>query len=127
MSTRRKFLAVSVSAVAGALAPSASARSHTAVESGVSEVADLCGEWLFRTDPENSGTHQEWFGAHARAEDWRRVSVPHTWQVQDPLTGYRGIAWYWRLFEVPATWQESAVRIEFEAVFHTATVWVNGS
>jgi beta-galactosidase len=127
MSTRRKFLAASVSAVAGALAPPASAQSHAAVGSGVSEVADLCGEWLFRTDPANSGTQQEWFGTHARGEDWRRVGVPHTWQLEDPLTRYRGIAWYCRRFDAPANWQGCAVRIEFEAVFHTATVWVNGS
>jgi beta-galactosidase len=39
---------------------------------------------------------------------------------------YRGVAWYRRNFDVPTAWQNSAVRIEFEAVFHTATVWVNG-
>jgi beta-galactosidase len=127
MSTRRKFLAASVGAVGGALAPSARARPRTTVESGVSEIADLCGEWQFRTDPENSGTPQEWYGTHAPGEDWRRVSVPHTWQVEDPLTSYRGIAWYWRRFDAPATWQQCAVRVEFEAVFHTATVWLNGS
>ena len=126
MSTRRKFLAGSVSAVAGTLATSPSARFKTTVEPGVSEIASLCGEWLFRTDPDNSGTQQQWY-AHAPGKHWRRVSVPHTWQVEDPLTDYRGVAWYWRSFDAPAIWQESAVRVEFEAVFHTATVWVNGS
>jgi beta-glucuronidase len=42
------------------------------------------------------------------------------------LADYRGVAWYWRSFDAPASWQECAVRVEFEAVFHTATVWVNG-
>jgi Glycosyl hydrolases family 2, sugar binding domain len=31
-----------------------------------------------------------------------------------------------RTFEAPSEWQNSALRIEFEAVFHTATIWVNG-
>jgi beta-galactosidase len=39
---------------------------------------------------------------------------------------YRGVAWYRRTFEAPQEWQNCAVRIEFEAVFHTATVWING-
>jgi beta-glucuronidase len=141
MSTRRKFLAGSVTAVAGALATSTSAQSQTKVQSKVSETTSLCGEWFFRTDPDNSGTQQKWYDVQALGNDknnkdrddkdedndWRSVSVPHTWQVEDPLTNYRGVAWYWRHFDAPANWQECAVRVEFEAVFHTATVWVNGS
>jgi beta-galactosidase len=126
MSTRRKFLA-SVSAVAGALATSTSAWAQTKVESSVSEIASLCGEWFFRADPDNSGTQRKWHDAPTLDKDWRSVSVPHTWQVEDSLTSYRGVAWYWRRFDAPATWQQCAVRVEFEAVFHTATVWVNGS
>lgn len=40
---------------------------------------------------------------------------------------YRGLAWYRRTFDVPPAWSDRAVRLEFEAVFHTATVWVNGT
>jgi beta-galactosidase len=90
-------------------------------------MVSLCGEWFFRTDPDNSGTQQNWYDAHAPGKDWRSVNVPHTWQVEDPLTDYRGVAWYWRCFDAPATWQQCAVRVEFEAVFHSAVVWVNGS
>ncbi|MCK7473248.1 MAG: hypothetical protein MZV49_06360 [Rhodopseudomonas palustris] len=35
-------------------------------------------------------------------------------------------AWYRRDFEVPEDWQSRVVRIEFEAVFHTAEVFING-
>jgi beta-galactosidase len=127
MSTRRKFVAGSVSAFAAALATPTSAQSQTKIESRVSETASLCGEWFFRADPDNSGAQQIWYDAQAPSKDWRSVCVPHTWQVEDPLTGYRGVAWYWRHFDAPATWQQCAVRVEFEGVFHTATVWVNGS
>ncbi len=128
MSTRRKFLAGSVSVVAGALASSTSPRAQTKIESSVSETASLCGEWFFRTDPDDLGAQQKWYDTYAlsKDEDGRAVSVPHTWQVEDPLTGYRGVAWYCRHFDAPLTWQRCAVRVEFEAVFHTATVWVNG-
>ena len=72
-----------------------------------------------------------WQGGSASGEGWRTVTVPHTWQIETPLTAYRGIAWYWRTFDLPRmaaanSGQEHAVRVEFEAVFHTATVWVNG-
>jgi len=127
MSTRRKFLAGSVSAVAGTLATSRSARFQTKVESSVSEIVSLCGEWFFRTDPDNSGRQQKWYDLHGPGKEWRSVSVPHTWQVEDSLIDYRGVAWYWQRFDAPATWQQSAVRVEFEAVYHSATVWVNGS
>jgi beta-glucuronidase len=77
----------------------------------VTEVSSLCGAWDFRTDP---------------AADWRTVTVPHTWQIEAPLADYRGPAWYRRTFDTVRAWQGSAVRVEFEAVFHSATVWVNG-
>ena len=54
------------------------------------------------------------------------VVVPHTWQVTQGAEEYRGLAWYRRKFEAPWRWESCAVRLEFEAVFHSATVWVNG-
>src|SRR5216683_1328903 len=47
-------------------------------------------------------------------------------EVALAFVDYRGIAWYRRTLDVPIAWQHSAVRIEFEAVFHTAMVWING-
>ena len=38
-----------------------------------------------------------------------------------------GIAWYRRDFDVPPEWAASAVRVEFEAVYHSAVVWLNGT
>ena len=90
------------------------------------ESASLDGEWLFRTDPEDTGLNNNWFAAKADSNDWTTVTVPHTWQVQPPFVEYRGVAWYQRHFDVPERWTGSAIRIEFAAVFHTATVWVNG-
>ncbi len=130
MSSRRKFLTGSAVAVAGALATSTSWAAETTGQPCVTTIASLCGEWLFRADPDDRGTKSEWYGVVPR-EGWRSITVPHTWQVETPLTDYRGVAWYWRPFELPATYvparrQDCAVRVEFEAVFHTATVWVNG-
>ena len=130
MSSRRKFLTGSIGAVAGALAPSNSWAAETSPPCAT-EVISLCGEWLFRTDPDDRGTKNNWYGVSVPGEDWRKVTVPHTWQVETALADYRGVAWYWRTLDLPASdlpasRRESAVRVEFEAVFHSATVWVNG-
>ncbi len=71
----------------------------------------LCGDWLFRPGSE---------------PNWTTVRVPHTWQVMPGLEGYRGQAWYTRDVDIPAAWQGHTVRIEFEAVFHSAWLSVNG-
>jgi beta-galactosidase len=131
MSSRRKFLTGSVGAIAGTLVTSRCWAAETTGQPGFTEVVSFCGEWLFRADPDNRGTKNSWHGAEVRGEGWRTVTVPHTWQVEASLADYRGVAWYWRPFDLPArqtlaSRKDCAVRVEFEAVFHSATVWVNG-
>lgn len=127
MVPRRRFLKNASSALAllpGALqAKDADALSSAPTAGAVS----LCGRWLFRTDPEDIGEQRRWFsGPSDTIGDWKQVGVPHTWQIEPPLAGYRGVAWYRRLIDVPSAWLKSCVRIEFEAVFHSARVWING-
>ena len=127
MTSRRKFLISTATLAAGVAGASAEALTpKKSAAPRATESASLDGEWLFRTDPEDSGLQNNWFAAKPLAKDWVTVTVPHTWQVQSPFTEYRGVAWYRRSFEVPERWTGSAIRIEFAAVFHTATVWVNG-
>jgi beta-galactosidase len=131
MSSRRKFLAGSAGAIAGALTTSASSAAESASRPCITKTVSLCGEWLFRTDSDDRGAKNNWYGADVSGEGWRTVTVPHTWQIESPLADYRGLAWYRRSFDSPAidanpNRQDYAVRVEFEAVFHTASVWVNG-
>src|ERR1035437_10604 len=72
----------------------------------------LDGEWEFRKDGDAA---------------WRTVIVPHTWQVMDGLEGYYGIAFYRRKLQAPAEAANAAVYLEFESVFHTAEVKLNGT
>jgi beta-glucuronidase len=90
------------------------------------EEVSLCGEWLFRTDPDNAGEHANWQAGDRVAHGWRPRIIPHTWQIEPELADYRGVAWYRRIFKALPSWKGSAVRVEFEAVFHSARVWVNG-
>jgi beta-glucuronidase len=119
-------LAVSPSA-AGNEAPAVTASKPDAAASALTQILSLDGEWLFRTDSSNGGENQGWHKVDVPATDWRHVSVPHTWQIEPLLAEYRGVAWYRRTFDVDPQWRESAVRIEFEAVFHSAQCWVNGA
>jgi beta-glucuronidase len=110
MFSRRSFLLTGAAA-----APFADAPRLAAAESPVAAAqqdVSLNGPWSFRLDGQ---------------ESWRTVEVPHTWQIEPDNTAYRGVAWYRREFHVPESWRDCAVRIEFEAVFHTAAVSVNGT
>jgi beta-glucuronidase len=106
----------------GATSLSAEQKKHSLLTQTVS----LCGPWWFRTDPVAAGAEQRWFDADYSVDDWQSIDVPHTWQVDPGYADYRGVAWYRRSFDVADSWRHSVVRIEFEAVFHTATIWVNG-
>jgi beta-galactosidase len=133
MHSRRKFLTRGTLA-AGAFATTSLSADLSADEkkhSSSTLTVNLCGRWWFRTDPMAAGAGQRWFDADYSVadhsgNDWQSVDVPHTCQVDPSDADYRGAAWYRRSFDVPGAWRHSAVRIEFEAVFHTATIWVNG-
>jgi beta-galactosidase len=124
---RRHFLTNASSALA--LRPGAVFANDAEVQSlsSTTETVSLCGRWLFRTDPGGIGEQRRWFSSLRDAtSEWKQVTVPHTWQIEPSLADYRGVAWYCRPIEVLGSWRSATIRIEFEAVFHSARVWVNG-
>src|SRR6266403_2237465 len=124
--SRRKFLTQAGVLAAGTMGTPALPAGEKTAGLSAPETMSLCGQWWFRTDSGSVGEAQRWYGTNDSINAWRKVRVPHTWQVDSAFINYRGVAWYWRTFDAPSEWQNSAVRIEFEAVFHTATIWVNG-
>jgi len=108
------------------LAGGAAAAADQAAPEPAAQSISLDGSWAFRLDPQGDGETRGWHQAEPAAEGWRTVTVPHTWQIEPENAEYRGVAWYRRSFEAPPAWVDRAVRVEFEAVFHTATVWLNG-
>jgi beta-galactosidase len=126
MNSRRKFLTQAGVLAAGTMGTRTLAVVAKGTDSSTQETVSLCGPWWFRIDPLNLGEEKRWYGTDDSLFDWRKVRVPHTWQVDPAVVEYRGASWYRRNFDAPSEWQNSAVRIEFEAVFHTATIWVNG-
>ncbi len=132
--SRRKFLTGAAQAAAGtAVVSGASCLGGKPVRGGRENILDgralevpLDGRWLFRTDPDRRGEAETWFDPRTPTAEWEEVEVPSTWQVAEKTAGAMGRAWYRREFEAGEDWRYKVVRIEFEAVFHTAEVFVNG-
>jgi len=83
--------------------------------------------WTFALDPDGVGESQAWFrSVKDRPTALSPVKVPHTWQVSPETSNYMGVGWYWTEFDAPPHWAGLWVRIQFEAAFHTARVWLNG-
>ena len=126
MLTRRRLFVTGAAVPLLAGSASEAAPAFSAAPDSIGESTSLNGLWLFRLDPDGMGEQGDWSLPEVPAAGWREVRVPHTWQVEPQNTEYRGLAWYRRTFAAPQAWRQRAVRVEFEAVFHTATVWVNG-
>jgi beta-glucuronidase len=126
MHSRRKFLTEASIVAAGTLGTTVLKAVEKTPDLSAPETVSLCGQWWFRTDSGGVGVEQRWYGTDDSIGNWHRVNVPLTWQVDPAFANYRGVAWYRRTFDAASEWQNSATRIEFEAVFHTATIWVNG-
>ena len=125
--SRRRF--VGSLATAGLAAGSSASLPAAGAEGGAAaptEFRSLDGQWQFRLDAGGVGQSCGWQKEGAGGPGWERVSVPHTWQIQPDSAEYLGTAWYRRSFDVPRSWRGRWVRLEFEAVYHTAAVWVNG-
>ncbi len=85
----------------------------------------LDGQWSFMIDSTKQGVNSKWFknGLPASKE---MVKVPHTWNVKKETTRYWGWGWYQRNIDVPKSWKGKKIRLQFNAVYHDATIWVNG-
>ena len=80
-------------------------------------------EWKFvRSNVE--GAEQEDYNDTS----WYNVGLPHDfsipyWQEERHYTGY---GWYRKTFDVKGQWMGKRITLDFEGVFHTAEIFVNG-
>lgn len=131
MISRRKFLQNSGGLGLIGLAPSV-AISHGLMSEYpdhdliLQSVVPLSGQWNFQLDPGSKGLTEQWYASSSKAGKWEQVDVPHTWQIIPGHEDYFGEAWYKKEFYAPAEWENKMIRIEFEAVYHSAKVWLNG-
>ncbi|MBN2326362.1 MAG: hypothetical protein JXR73_04345 [Candidatus Omnitrophica bacterium] len=89
-------------------------------------VVPLNGAWRFALDAGDAGLKEKWFETNFDREAWRIVQVPHTWQVEPENTDYYGVAWYARTVQADPGWRGESIRLEFDAVYRDAWIWVNG-
>lgn len=59
-------------------------------------------------------------------EQAAKVSIPHTWNVEEGTEDYWGTGWYAYTFIPQDNWRNKRVRILFHAVYHDAYVLLNG-
>ncbi len=128
---RRRFLqqVALAGAALGVMPPGLRAEQFGIAESALElgTVVVPLDHWSFGLDPEDHGERRGWFEvmkAGPAPQTW--VAVPHTWQISPDKADYQGVAWYRTGFEAPRHWAGRTVRIEFEAVYHSAKVWLNG-
>jgi beta-galactosidase len=122
MQSRRKFIQVlSTGFVALAQADAATQPEHLTDghDDVQSAVLALLDGWEFHLDPAGSMKAPE-DGA------WESIQVPHTWQSLGRSPEYSGVAWYRLRLDAPASWASQHVGVEFEAVNHSAHVFLNG-
>jgi beta-glucuronidase len=127
VNSRREFIArgCQLAAVASLDVSALAVLPEAAAADACGARVPLTGVWQFRFDPDRTGETNGWHASTA-GSGWSSVHVPHTWQIAKDSAEYFGTAWYNRTFQAPAEWKDRSVRVEFEAVYHSATVWVNG-
>lgn len=126
MSSRRDFLSALPVLGAGAMLARGKAATGQAAERKPQSNAEsypLNENWNFRLDRDGAATAVE---IGDSTEGWQAVNVPHTWQTLGREPEYVGVAWYRTEIAAPEEWRQKFVRVEFEAVFHTAQVHLNG-
>lgn len=89
------------------------------------ETISLNGQWAFFVDSTSTPTIN-WAEKGLPEALKRTVLVPHTWNVEKGLEKYTGVCWYERTFDVSNTQLVKTVRLQFDAVYHSATIYING-
>jgi beta-galactosidase len=90
------------------------------------EVLSLNGKWNFCVDSLSAGDKNNW-GANGLPETLTRtVTVPHAWNADQGLEKYWGVCWYQRNFELSADQLVKTTRLQFDAVYHDAVIYING-
>lgn len=86
----------------------------------------LSGEWIFALDSTEVGEESNWALNGIPAELGRKINVPHTWKTEPNMGRYDGKAWYQRSIFVANNQLSKTTRIQFDAVYHDAFVYING-
>lgn len=85
---------------------------------------ELSGVWAFRVGAADAAA-EELIAPPVLGADSELLPVPGVWEATLAHYRHRGLGWYARTFHVPPD-RAGPARLVFEAVSHTATVWLDG-
>lgn len=91
------------------------------------EWTNLNGEWNFRFDDTNNGEEEGWPETFAATH---QIQVPFTYETRMSGIGieeFHPYVWYDKMVPIKAESAGKRVILHFQAVDHTAKVWVNGA
>ena len=90
----------------------------------------------------NAGPYSMDFDKSKWDREWKAVDLPHDWVVDLPFEGsashshgYKtvgyaypqtSVGWYRKVFEVPAEDDGKHISLQFDGIFRSADIWVNG-
>ena len=86
----------------------------------------LSGNWDFCVDSLSRGDSLNWVVNGFPQNSIRKVSVPHAWNTEKGLEQYWGKCWYERKFDLSKDDIHKMIRLQFDAVYHDAIVYING-
>lgn len=89
------------------------------------ENLSLCGLWQFSIDS-TLAVNQVWQKPDFNSNKWNNLIVPGNWDTENDYANFVGTGYYRKEFKVPSNWDGSVMRLCFDAVYHTAEVWMNG-
>ncbi|MFN8206572.1 MAG: glycoside hydrolase family 2 TIM barrel-domain containing protein [Bacteroidales bacterium] len=95
-------------------------------ENNIRKTMLLSGEWSFSKGDNAIGDSGRWPENGIPAKLTRKVRVPHAWNAEKGMEKYTGICWYERSFELDDDDLSKEIRLQFDAVYHDATIYVNG-
>lgn len=81
-------------------------------------------DWQFLIDKKGEGLKDGW---QLRAlPSAHTIHLPHTWNVEKENMQHYGWGWYQRKINIPSSWKNKNVVLQFEAINHTAYIYING-
>jgi beta-galactosidase len=89
------------------------------------EIISLNGQWDFFVDSTSAGNSVNWGEKGLPGKLIRTVSVPHAWNAEKGMEKYWGKCWYERKFEVSKKQLLKTTRLQFDAVYHDAIIYIN--
>jgi len=90
------------------------------------ETISLNGTWNFSVDSLAIEETEGWGENGIPQNSSVKVTVPHVWNVEKGLEKYWGDSWYERKFEISNSDMGKIFRIQFDAIYHSAIIYING-